>query len=185
MRMVDTEDGDILVLTDLVREESGLSQNSHDSTLSSNESSSQVISILCRRSYQILTIMCRSSFPNHSTPISLPRADSIYQSMSSHVVRSISCFSPSSVNDIELLEEIEDRIALGQSSQLTNSVHFRSRYIIYSYGKPKVLIDWRDICRLSLIPEQIPSTVEEGEEPSDDSHPLSLEDRGESNDTLR
>nr|CDJ90276.1 unnamed protein product [Haemonchus contortus] len=61
-----------------------------------------------------------------------------------------------SVIDIETLEEIEDRIALGQVPALANTVHFRSR--------------------LSLIPEQVPSTVEECEEPSDSSHAFSLEE---------
>uniref|UniRef100_A0A158PBM5 Ion channel n=1 Tax=Angiostrongylus cantonensis TaxID=6313 RepID=A0A158PBM5_ANGCA len=42
MHMVDTEDGDILVLTDLVREESGISQHSQCTTSSSDESASQV-----------------------------------------------------------------------------------------------------------------------------------------------
>ncbi|VDM61819.1 unnamed protein product [Angiostrongylus costaricensis] len=42
MHMVDTEDGDILVLTDLVREESGISQHSQCTTSSSDESTSQV-----------------------------------------------------------------------------------------------------------------------------------------------
>ncbi|KAK5979164.1 hypothetical protein GCK32_017176 [Trichostrongylus colubriformis] len=46
MHMVDTEDGDILVLTDLVREESGISQNSQATTSSSDESTSQASSFV-------------------------------------------------------------------------------------------------------------------------------------------
>lgn len=42
MRMVDSEDGDIIVLTDLVREESGISHSSHISDTSNNSGSSQV-----------------------------------------------------------------------------------------------------------------------------------------------
>ncbi|CAJ0591671.1 unnamed protein product [Cylicocyclus nassatus] len=86
MQMVDTEDGDILVLTDLVREELGLSR------------------------LRLLP--------------SLP-----------------------SVVDIEALEELKDRITLRQASSINSSVRFRSR--------------------LSLIPEQVPSTVEDCKEPSE------------------
>ncbi|VDM82737.1 unnamed protein product [Strongylus vulgaris] len=35
-------------------------------------------------------------------------------------------------------------------------------------------------CRLSLIPEQVPSTVEECEEPSESSHVLSMEENTDS-----
>ncbi|PIO69020.1 hypothetical protein TELCIR_09178 [Teladorsagia circumcincta] len=118
--MVDTEDGDILVLTDLVREESGISQNSQATTSSSDESTSQA---------------------------GLSR------------IRRLSPCRPS-VIDIETLEEIEDRIALGQVPPLSNTVHFRSR--------------------LSLIPEHVPSTVEECEEPSESSHALSMEENTDS-----
>ncbi|KAK5984991.1 hypothetical protein GCK32_020542, partial [Trichostrongylus colubriformis] len=74
-------------------------------------------------------------------------------------IRRLSPCRPS-VIDIETLEEIEDRIALGQVPSLSNTVHFRSR--------------------LSLIPEQVPSTVEECEEPSESSHVLSIEENTDS-----
>ncbi|KAK6036609.1 hypothetical protein COOONC_25886, partial [Cooperia oncophora] len=79
-------------------------------------------------------------------------------------LRRLSPCRPSAI-DIETLEEIEDRIALGQIPPLSNTVHFRSR--------------------LSLIPEHVPSTVEEGEEPSESSHALSMEENTDSPITTR
>ncbi|KIH60466.1 hypothetical protein ANCDUO_09285 [Ancylostoma duodenale] len=156
MQMVDTEDGDILVLTDLVREESGISQNSGATTSSSDESNSQASSqdVVVSKSFDAnLFQRGRMELPETLQPgySSLGRLR----------------LSPSrpSVVDIEALEELEDRIALGQASQLASAVHFRSR--------------------LSLIPEQVPSTVEECEEPSEDSHALSAEENNDSPPTRR
>lgn len=144
MHMVDTEDGDILVLTDLVREESGISQGSQATTSSSDESTSHVV---VSKSFDAnLFQRSRIDVPEPPSFSSLGR------------VRLLPLHP--SVMDIETLEEIEDRIALGQSPQLANTVHFRSR--------------------LSLIPEQVPSTVEECEEPSEDSHALSTDENTES-----
>ncbi|ETN81632.1 Ion channel, partial [Necator americanus] len=146
MQMVDTEDGDILVLTDLVREESGMSQNSGATTSSSDESNSQVV---VSKSFDA-NLFQRGRL-ELSEPVQAP-----YSSLGRLRL------SPSqpSVVDIEALEEMEDRIALGQASQIASTVHFRSR--------------------LSLIPEQVPSTVEECEEPSEDSHVLSTDENTDS-----
>ncbi|EYC05070.1 hypothetical protein Y032_0084g1762 [Ancylostoma ceylanicum] len=141
MQMVDTEDGDILVLTDLVREESGISQNSGATTSSSDESNSQVV-------------VSKSFDANLFQRGRMELPETLQPGYSSLGRLRLSPSRPSVV-DIEALEELEDRIALGQASQLASAVHFRSR--------------------LSLIPEQVPSTVEECEEPSEDSHALSEE----------
>ncbi|CAD6186783.1 unnamed protein product [Caenorhabditis auriculariae] len=149
MRMVDTEDGDILVLTDLIREESTLSQISKNS-MSSDGSSSQIV--------------VSKSFDANFTPTPANRV----HIATSHSDPSTASTIPANltVRDIEELEELEDRIALGQtSSSLANTVHFRSR--------------------LSLIPEQLPSTVEEGEEPSEESNPLSPDENIEPNNKRR
>ncbi|WKY11463.1 hypothetical protein Q1695_003211 [Nippostrongylus brasiliensis] len=147
MHMVDTEDGDILVLTDLIREESGISENSQSTTSSSDESAGHVV---VSKSFDS-NLFQRSRIPDAPAFSSLGR------------IR-LAPGQPS-VEDIEALEEIEDRIALGQPPQLSNTVHFRSR--------------------LSLIPEQVPSTVEECEEPSEDSHALSTDENTESPPTRR
>ncbi|CAJ0591669.1 unnamed protein product [Cylicocyclus nassatus] len=146
MQMVDTKDGDILVLTDLVREESGISQNSGATTSSSDESNSHVV-------------ISKSFDANlfQRTRIELPEA--LQPGFSSLARLRLSPSRPSVV-DIEALEELEDRIALGQASPIDSSVRFRSR--------------------LSLIPEQVPSTVEECEEPSESSHALSMEENADS-----
>ncbi|CAJ0591655.1 unnamed protein product [Cylicocyclus nassatus] len=146
MQMVDTEDGDILVLTDLVREESGISQNSGATTSSSDESNSHVV-------------ISKSFDANlfQGTRIEMP--ETLQPGYSSLGRLRLSPSRPSVV-DIEALEELEDRIALGQASPIDSSVRFRSR--------------------LSLIPEQVPSTVEECEEPSESSHALSMEENTDS-----
>ncbi|EPB71431.1 Ion channel [Ancylostoma ceylanicum] len=189
MQMVDTEDGDILVLTDLVREESGISQNSGATTSSSDESNSQASSrdVIKTRKVAVHLVFYALELFSWSSKASSGDVTSLWDDNLSctgslaQVVVSKSFdanlfqrgrmelpetlqpglgrlrLSPSrpSVVDIEALEELEDRIALGQASQLASAVHFRSR--------------------LSLIPEQVPSTVEECEEPSEDSHALSEE----------
>ncbi|KAE9414001.1 hypothetical protein Angca_003746 [Angiostrongylus cantonensis] len=140
MHMVDTEDGDILVLTDLVREESGISQHSQCTTSSSDESASQVV---VSKSFDT------SLFQRDRHDFSDARP-STYTS-NGFCLRGLRlALSRPSVEDIEAIEEMEDRIALGQASALANTVHFRSR--------------------LSLIPEHVPSTVEECDEPSEESH---------------
>ncbi|KAL6741929.1 hypothetical protein Aduo_015136 [Ancylostoma duodenale] len=151
MQMVDTEDGDILVLTDLVREESGISQNSGATTSSSDESNSQVV-------------VSKSFDANLFQRGRMELPETLQPGYSSLGRLRLSPSRPSVV-DIEALEELEDRIALGQASQLASAVHFRSR--------------------LSLIPEQVPSTVEECEEPSEDSHALSAEENNDSPPTRR
>ncbi|CAI4222985.1 unnamed protein product [Auanema sp. JU1783] len=152
MRMVDTEDGDILILADLVREESGLSKSSQCTTFSSDDTD-------CSR------IVISKSFDSSFNPSILKQPTS---SESDHndnedsfngnrLPHSTACIQ--NLHEIEELEEIEDRIALGQPIDLASTVQFRSR--------------------LSLIPEQLPSMVEEVEEPSDESHPLSKSEENE------
>ncbi|KJH53408.1 Ion channel [Dictyocaulus viviparus] len=142
MQMVDTEDGDILVLTDLNREESGFSQNSQCTTSSSDESTSHVV---VSKSFDAnLFQRDRVDFPDAQSPVFTTLGRLRLE------------LSRPSVEDIEAIEELEDRIALGQVSNLTNTVHFRSR--------------------LSLIPENVPSTVEECDEPSEDSNVISTDE---------
>ncbi|KAJ1347082.1 hypothetical protein KIN20_002041 [Parelaphostrongylus tenuis] len=152
MHMVDTEDGDILVLTDLVREESGISQNSQCTTSSSNESANQVV---VSKSFDT------TLFHRDRHDISESRQSTYTNSLG----RLRLALSRPSVEDIEAIEEMEDRIALGQVSELANTVHFRSR--------------------LSLIPEHVPSTVEECDEPSEDSHALSPDSENIESPTMR
>ncbi|CAB3398963.1 unnamed protein product [Caenorhabditis bovis] len=155
MRMVDTEDGDILVLTDLVRDDSTLSQISQQSktmstTSCSDDSNSQIV---ISKSFDVNF----NSGKRFNVPTSL--SDPQTSKLTSSLHRQL----PSDEKQLEEIEEIEDRIALGCGpSHLANTVHFRSR--------------------LSLIPEQIPSTVEEGEEPScSESNPLTPDEISDNN----
>ncbi|CAJ0591665.1 unnamed protein product [Cylicocyclus nassatus] len=185
MQMVDTEDGDILVLTDLVREESGISQNSGATTSSSDESNSHVV-------------ISKSFDANLFQRTRLELPETLQPGYSSLGRLRLSPSRPSVV-DIEALEELEDRIALGQASPIDSSVRFRSSTLFdhndcsgaqlseeakindqiikteaQAMAKPR-----------SLIPEQVPSTVEECEEPSESSHALSMEENTDSPPTRR
>ncbi|CAI5453429.1 unnamed protein product [Caenorhabditis angaria] len=152
MRMVDTEDGDILVLTDLIRDESTLSGTSCDET----SSNSQIVVI--SKSFETTMTNPKMTVPtSHSDPVtSRPSTSSTISS--SHHPQFSRRPPPVPESTLEQLEELEDRLALSHASTqlLGNTVHFRSR--------------------LSLIPEQIPSTVEEGSEPTS---PLSPDENSE------
>ncbi|CAJ0582873.1 unnamed protein product, partial [Mesorhabditis spiculigera] len=99
MRLVDTEEGDILILTELIREESGISTTSNTISDISGSGSQIVIS--------------KSFDTNFSTSRPLTASKNLP--------------SIQSLNEIEQLEEMEDRIALGHAAQIASSVQFRSR----------------------------------------------------------
>ncbi|VDN06212.1 unnamed protein product [Thelazia callipaeda] len=110
MKLVDTEEGDIIVLTDLIRDESNTSDLSDVSDISNQ-------SDLTIKPYS------RSSL--------LPNSPSTYHiknTFCNHFCPTGSYFTPS-MHDIEAFEEIEDQILLEKINTVSNlsGVHFRSR----------------------------------------------------------
>ncbi|VDK57855.1 unnamed protein product [Anisakis simplex] len=200
MKLVDTEEGDILVLTELVRDESGISGSSETSDTSGsqvaleqewtyeNERTGACMrhsSFLGERLSAIANVFPYNSIKLcHSDKvifISLQIFNRTNVDRTGYVIDAAYAIffertapgvfgappDPTSVtlattlaqtlslNEIEAMEEIEDRILLGRATDLINStaVHFRSR--------------------LSLIPEQH-SIIDECDEPDedDDTRPL-------------
>uniref|UniRef100_A0A9J2Q138 Potassium channel domain-containing protein n=1 Tax=Ascaris lumbricoides TaxID=6252 RepID=A0A9J2Q138_ASCLU len=149
MKLVDTEEGDILVLTELIRDESGMSESSDTSDLSSSQ-------IVVSKSFDANFAPTALSQSSVSVPMALAASLSkgIFGAPPDSNSTTLISATPS-LNEIEAMEEIEDRILLGRAADLINSpaVHFRSR--------------------LSLIPEQH-SVIDECEEPDedDDTRPL-------------
>uniref|UniRef100_A0A914DYZ8 Potassium channel domain-containing protein n=1 Tax=Acrobeloides nanus TaxID=290746 RepID=A0A914DYZ8_9BILA len=146
MKLVDTEEGDILLLTELTREESGISETSTDLS----DSSQIVISKSFDGNFNTHNLKQNSlNFPlKFSAALAAPGAG-------------IKLLSPTTLNELEEIEELEDRIILGQPS-IDSLVHFRSR--------------------LSLIPEQHSVIDEECEESTDESQPLdSISSKNQSN----
>ncbi|KAK0413389.1 hypothetical protein QR680_006773 [Steinernema hermaphroditum] len=151
MKLVDTEEGDLVILTELVREESGISETSD--TKSDSSSTQMVISKSFDANFNPTSL--------GQTCLSLPSslATSMLRAGASQVV------NLPSLSDLEAIEELEDRICLGRTTDVeagSQMVHFRSR--------------------LSLIPEQHSVIDEDGEQSSaeeedddDDTRPLDSE----------
>ncbi|TKR88660.1 hypothetical protein L596_012868 [Steinernema carpocapsae] len=116
MKLVDTEEGDLVILTELIREESGISETSD--TKSDSSSTQMVIS---------------KSFDTNFNPNTLAQTClSFPTSFATSMVRTgpAAVVNLPSLSELEAIEELEDRICLGGPSDVETgnpSVHFRSR----------------------------------------------------------
>ncbi|VDD90842.1 unnamed protein product [Enterobius vermicularis] len=126
MRLVDTEEGDILVLTDLLREESGWSESPDNSEHNGSQSSQ----IAASKSFDKNISPSGTTLTSMSSQ-TLPKKTGLEQQDSQP--SAIRC---PSIGELEALEEMEDKLLLRKAVQFSTNpmVHFRTR--------------------LSLIPEQ-------------------------------
>uniref|UniRef100_A0AC35UGZ0 Ion_trans_2 domain-containing protein n=1 Tax=Rhabditophanes sp. KR3021 TaxID=114890 RepID=A0AC35UGZ0_9BILA len=122
MKLVDTEEGDILLLADLVREESGISGYSDSVTDSTNHSQ-----IVVSKSFDISFTPSRQF--NHFLQ---PTISLLHKGIPS---------SPK-LDQLEAIEELEDRILLSKSSNALATLNTSNDPIVHFRS------------RLSLIPEQ-------------------------------
>ena len=129
MKLVDTEEGDILLLTELTKEESGLTTSS---TNSEDVSETQVvISKSFDTNFNPSSFMDAGKVKKIST-MSAP-VESKSKDSDSELVETFSINipphlrpTPFTLQELEAREEEEDRLALGALA-LDNTVHFRSR----------------------------------------------------------
>uniref|UniRef100_A0A0R3RUE1 Bestrophin homolog n=1 Tax=Elaeophora elaphi TaxID=1147741 RepID=A0A0R3RUE1_9BILA len=117
MKLVDTEEGDILVLTELIRDDSNISDNSDDGNQFVNPrlfSNYHKISSLLPNSPS--TSLIQNTFTNHVNPYGMS--------------------TTLSMHDIERTEEMEDRILFGRATNMFSSptVHFRHRLSLIPSG---------------------------------------------------
>ncbi|KAE9549622.1 hypothetical protein FO519_007163 [Halicephalobus sp. NKZ332] len=146
MKLVDTEEGDILLLTELTKEESGLTTSSN-----SEESENQVvISKSFDTNFNPSRFLESESTKKIST-MSAPVGEDKFKNLDSELVETVPIQIPPrlrpvsmSLQELEAQEEEEDRVALGVSAMDASAVHFRSR--------------------LSLIPEAHSIIDEDGEQ---------------------
>uniref|UniRef100_A0A1I7VSF9 Ion_trans_2 domain-containing protein n=1 Tax=Loa loa TaxID=7209 RepID=A0A1I7VSF9_LOALO len=110
MKLVDTEEGDILVLTELVRDDSNVSDNSDDGS-------------------QSVHSKLLGNYPRISSLLPNSPSTSLIQNIFSNHINLNGIKITPSMHDIETTEEMEDRILLGRAVNMFNSpaVHFRSR----------------------------------------------------------
>lgn len=120
MRLVDTEEGDILLLMELTREESGISDVTTDTR--SEISDSQIV---VSRSFD-------SSFNPHNLREKAMTLPTQLAAVLSGAVPSTSRESypsvlPLTVSDLEAIEELEDLVLFGGNASIDQTVQFRSR----------------------------------------------------------
>uniref|UniRef100_A0A915BSY0 Uncharacterized protein n=1 Tax=Parascaris univalens TaxID=6257 RepID=A0A915BSY0_PARUN len=203
MKLVDTEEGDILVLTELIRDESGMSESSDTSDLSSSQ-------IVVSKSFDANFAPTALSQSSVSVPMALAASLSkgVFGAPPDSNSATLISAMPS-LNEIEAMEEIEDRILLGRATDLINSPagvfgappdsnsatlisampslneieameEIEDRILL---GRATDLINSPAVhfrSRLSLIPEQH-SVIDECEEPDEDDDTRPLESTFDNN----